>query len=60
MLDMTVQDVFMNPFGAFFEVQVPFYTRAHQKRRERYALQLSGLFHLSGITALEPWSEVSG
>ena len=25
MLDMTDQDVFMNPFGAFFEVQVPFY-----------------------------------
>ena len=24
MLDMTVQDVFMNPFGAFFEVQVLF------------------------------------
>ena len=29
MVDMTVQDVFMNLFGAFFEVQVPFYTRTH-------------------------------
>ena len=35
MLDMTDQDVFMNPLGAFFEVQVPFYTRARRKRRER-------------------------
>ena len=25
MLDMTVQDVFMNPIGTFFEVHVPFY-----------------------------------
>ena len=24
MLDMTVQDVLLTPFGAFFEVQVPF------------------------------------
>ena len=35
MLDMTVQDDFMNPFGALFEVQIPFYTRARRKRRER-------------------------
>ena len=33
-LDMTEQDVFMNPFGAFFEVQVPFYTR-HVKKGEK-------------------------
>ena len=35
MLDMIDQDVFMNPFGAYFEVKVPFYTRARRKRRER-------------------------
>ena len=36
MQDMIDQDVFMNPFGAlYFEVKVPFYTRARRKRRER-------------------------
>ena len=34
MLDMTVQGVFMNPFEAFLEVQVPFYARARRKRRK--------------------------
>ena len=32
MLDMTDQDVFVNPFRAFFEVQVPFYTTARRTR----------------------------
>ena len=31
---MTVQHVFMNPFGAFFEVQVPLYTRHIEKERK--------------------------
>ena len=57
MLEMTNEDASKNPFRGLLML---FHTKAYLKRREKQALQLSGLFHLSGITAWVPWTKVSG